>query len=133
VLGNPDGRASLGSSSRHVILLRERWQLYTVALTFNLALLISSAVRVARKFLISGRVQGVGFRWFTESAAARDGLHGWVRNLPDGRVEAQAEGEADAVERFERALRRGPAGARVDAVEVESVMPTGRDTGFSVT
>jgi acylphosphatase len=90
-------------------------------------------VRVARKFLISGRVQGVGFRWFAESAAARDGLHGWVRNLPDGRVEAQAEGEADAVERFERALRRGPGAARVDEVDVESVMPTGRDTGFSVT
>jgi len=90
-------------------------------------------VRVARRFLISGRVQGVGFRWFAESAAARDGIHGWVRNLPDGRVEAHAEGEADALERFERALRHGPPSARVEAVDVDSVMPTGRDTGFSVT
>ena len=90
-------------------------------------------MRTARRFLISGRVQGVGFRWFAESAAARDGLHGWIRNLPDGRVEAHAEGDADALERFEGALRHGPPGARVDDVEVDAVMPTGRDTGFSVT
>jgi len=49
-----------------------------------------SDLRVARRFLISGRVQGVGFRWFTEAAASREGLHGWVRNLPDGRVETTA-------------------------------------------
>jgi acylphosphatase len=89
-------------------------------------------VRLARRFVISGRVQGVGFRWFTESAAAREGLHGWVRNRPDGSVEAQAEGDADALERFERALRHGPPAARVDAVEVDAVAPTGRDTGFAV-
>ena len=47
----------------------------------------------ARRYLISGRVQGVGFRFFAESAAMREGLHGWVRNLPDGRVEIAAEGE----------------------------------------
>jgi acylphosphatase len=89
-------------------------------------------VRVARRFLISGRVQGVGFRWFAESAAAREGVHGWVRNLPDGRVEAHGEGDAEALERFERALRHGPPAARVETVEVDSVVPTGRDTGFSV-
>jgi acylphosphatase len=90
-------------------------------------------VRVARRFRLSGRVQGVGFRYFAESVAAREGLHGWVRNLPDGSVEAEAEGDADAVERFERALRHGPPAARVDEVRVDSVNPTGRDTGFSVT
>jgi acylphosphatase len=90
-------------------------------------------VRVARRFVISGRVQGVGFRWFAHSAAARDGLHGWVRNLPDGGVEAQVEGDAEAVERFERAVRQGPPGARVDDVEVDAIAATGRDTGFSVT
>ena len=90
-------------------------------------------MRVARRFTISGRVQGVGFRWFAESAAAREGLHGWVRNLPDGRVEAEAEGDADAVDRFERALRHGPPAARVETVDVDAVVPTGRDTGFSVT
>ncbi len=89
-------------------------------------------MRVARRFLIGGRVQGVGFRYFTQAAAARDGLHGWVRNLPDGRVEASAEGEAEALERFERAVRHGPPGARVEAVEVEDMVPTGRETGFSV-
>jgi len=88
-------------------------------------------VRVARRFLISGRVQGVGFRWFTREVADREGLHGWVRNLPDGRVEAHAEGDADALERFEHALRHGPRGARVDDVDVDSLPPTGRDTGFS--
>jgi len=90
-------------------------------------------VRVARRFLITGRVQGVGFRYFAELAALREGLHGWIRNRPDGSVEAQAEGEADAMERFERALRHGPPTARVDDVRVDSLNPTGRDTGFSVT
>jgi acylphosphatase len=90
-------------------------------------------VRTARRYIISGRVQGVGFRWFTQAAAARENIHGWVRNLPDGRVEAGAEGEADAMERFERALRHGPPGARVDRLEIEHTVPGGRDTGFTVT
>jgi acylphosphatase len=90
-------------------------------------------MRIARRYLINGRVQGVGFRWFAESAASREGLHGWVRNLPDGRVEAMAEGDAEAIERFERALRHGPPAARVDDVEVDDRVPTGRDTGFTVT
>jgi acylphosphatase len=89
-------------------------------------------VLVARRYVISGRVQGVGFRWFAESAAAREGVHGWIRNLPDGRVEAQAEGDAEALERFERALRHGPPAARVETVDVDALMPTGRHTGFSV-
>jgi acylphosphatase len=90
-------------------------------------------LRVARRFLISGRVQGVGFRWFAADIAAREGLHGSVRNLPDGRVEAVAEGDAEAVERFERALRHGPPAARVEDVEVDDIAPGGRDTGFTVT
>jgi acylphosphatase len=90
-------------------------------------------MRIARRFLINGRVQGVGFRWFAQSVASREGLHGWVRNLPDGHVEAMAEGEAEAIERFERALRHGPPAARVDEVEVDDRVPTGRDTGFTVT
>jgi acylphosphatase len=89
-------------------------------------------MRVARRFLISGRVQGVGFRFFAEALAQREGLHGWVRNLPDGRVEASAEGEIEAVERFERAVRHGPPGARVDSLEVDEVVPTGRERGFAV-
>jgi len=95
--------------------------------------LLSSPVRVARRFLITGRVQAVGFRYFALETAEREGVHGWVRNLPDRRVEALAEGDAEAIERFERALRHGPPGARVDHVEVEDRLPAGRDTGFSVT
>ena len=75
-------------------------------------------MRVARRFLISGRVQGVGFRWFAKDAAAREGVCGFVRNLPDGRVEAFVEGDAEAVTRVEMALRRGPGGARVETVNV---------------
>ena len=89
-------------------------------------------MRVARRYLISGRVQGVGFRYFTEAAAAREGLHGWVRNLPDGRVEIDVEGEAEAVERFERHVRHGPAGARVSKVDVDESVPQRRESGFSV-
>jgi len=90
-------------------------------------------VRLARRYLISGRVQGVGFRYFAQSMAAREGIHGWIRNLPGGGVEAFAEGESEALERFERAIRHGPSGARVDDVDVEGTVPTGRDSGFTVT
>jgi acylphosphatase len=87
---------------------------------------------IARRFLIGGRVQGVGFRFFTEAQAAVEGVHGYVRNLPDGRVEAVIEGDEESLERVERALRRGPAAARVDSFVVEPVVPTGRAIGFSI-
>ena len=90
-------------------------------------------MRVARRFVVSGRVQGVGFRYFTQDTALREGVTGWVRNLPDGRVEALLEGDADAVTRVERALRKGPRGARVDRVYVDDENPTGLYTTFSVT
>lgn len=89
-------------------------------------------MRVARRFLISGRVQGVGFRYFAEAVARREGLHGWVRNLPDGRVEALAEGEAEAIERFERAIGHGPPGARVERLDVDHTDPGGREPGFTI-
>jgi acylphosphatase len=87
----------------------------------------------ARRYMISGRVQGVGFRYFSQDAAARENIHGWARNLPDGRVEVMAEGEAEDVQRFEQALRQGPRGARVEQLEIEHTVPAGRDTGFSIT
>ncbi len=90
-------------------------------------------MRVARRLMISGRVQGVGFRWFTWDAASRDGITGWVRNLPDGRVEALVEGERDAVTRMERSLRSGPASARVEQVVVDDEDATGAFTDFSIT
>ena len=89
-------------------------------------------MRVARRYVIDGRVQGVGFRWFTHDTAAREGIHGWVRNLADGRVEVMAEGEAAAVDRLEAAIRRGPASARVERVDVEDHAPAGRVTGFEI-
>ena len=87
---------------------------------------------VAKRFLIAGRVQGVGFRFFAEAQAAVEGVHGYVQNLADGRVEALVEGDEESVERVERALRRGPPGSRVDSVEVEDVAPSRRATGFSI-
>jgi acylphosphatase len=89
-------------------------------------------MRVARRLIIGGRVQGVGFRYFTREAAARESVTGWVRNLPDGRVEAHVEGESDAVTRVERAIRQGPRGARVDEVEVATEEPSGAYRGFEV-
>ena len=66
---------------------------------------------------ISGRVQGVGFRWFTREEARRLGLSGWVTNLPTGDVEVAAGGEAASLLRLRRALEVGPTGAGVVAVE----------------
>ena len=88
-------------------------------------------MRVARRYLIGGRVQGVGFRYFAADAAAREGIVGWVRNLPDQRVEVAAEGDADAVDRFERAIRHGPPAARVEAFDVTDNVPSGA-TGFTI-
>jgi acylphosphatase len=87
---------------------------------------------VAKRYLVSGRVQGVGFRYYVQDHAAVEGVHGHVRNLPDGRVEVLVEGDDESVLRVERALRRGPSGARVDDVVVERAVPSGRATGFSV-
>ena len=87
---------------------------------------------VARRYVIAGRVQAVGFRYFTEAAAAREGILGWVRNMPDGRVEVSAEGDAEALDRFERRLRHGPPHARVERVDVDDMVPTGRETGFTI-
>ena len=89
-------------------------------------------MRIARRLLISGRVQGVGFRYFASDAAAREGVTGWVRNLPDGRVEAYLEGETEAVTRVERALGNGPRGARVDLVDVETEPASGTYAEFTI-
>ena len=87
--------------------------------------------RVARAAVVSGRVQGVGFRWSARAQAERLGVSGHVRNLADGRVEAQFEGDADAVAAFEGWLRRGPSGARVDRVVAADREVTGA-RGFRI-
>jgi acylphosphatase len=71
----------------------------------------------AKRFFISGRVQGVGFRFFAEREAAKLGVGGYVRNLFDGRVEVYAIGAVAQIEVLKSALRRGPAMAAVDRVE----------------
>lgn len=73
------------------------------------------------RYLVHGRVQGVGFRWFVWREAERLGLRGKARNLPDGAVEVIAEGPEKALEELERSLGRGPAMARVERVEKHDV------------
>ena len=85
----------------------------------------------ARRWLVSGRVQGVGFRHFTTAQARKLGLTGTVANLADGRVEVEAAGGREALAELERRLRRGPQGARVRDVEGEDVDDAGWD-GFEV-
>ncbi len=80
---------------------------------------------------ISGRVQGVGFRFFVERAARRYGVDGLVRNLPDGRVEVIAEGDKEMLEAFLNELRRGPAGADVVGLQAAWEIPEGL-TGFRI-
>lgn len=78
---------------------------------------------VVRHVMIRGRVQGVGYRDFTERAALSRGLAGWVRNRRDGAVEAVFAGPADVVAAVIEACRRGPPGARVDAIEERQGTP----------
>ena len=89
--------------------------------------------RVTRRYLVSGEVQGVGFRWFVHRHAARLRLSGWAQNLSDGRVEVVASGSDDALAGLEGVLRQGPAGARVTALDITELPPVavGR-SGFDI-
>lgn len=89
-------------------------------------------MKVARKFIISGQVQGVGFRFFTQRAAARHQVLGYVRNLEDGRVEALAEGDAGAVEDFKHDLTAGPTYSRVEHIEEEVLDPDNLYSSFRI-
>ncbi|GMU43372.1 MAG: acylphosphatase [Xanthomonadales bacterium] len=84
-----------------------------------------------RRFLVSGRVQGVGYRAATRQQAQALGLHGHARNLADGRVEVLAQGEPDALAKLESWLWRGPPLARVDAV-IGADVETQSLAGFSI-
>jgi acylphosphatase len=81
--------------------------------------------------LVSGRVQGVGFRCSCCHEARRLGLSGWVRNNPNGEVEVWAEGDKEKLETFLQWLRRGPPGARVDQVRYDMRRPAG-SRGFGI-
>lgn len=83
---------------------------------------VSDTIRT-RRFLVAGRVQGVGFRYFVYREAQRLALSGFVRNLGDGRVEVVASGDEGALNRLEALLWRGPVMANVTMVEVEETQP----------
>jgi len=87
---------------------------------------------VARRFLIRGEVQGVGYRFFAQRAAARHQVVGYVRNCADGTVEALVEGSANSVEAFKHDLATGPQWAVVKQVEEISLEPTGRYSMFRI-
>jgi acylphosphatase len=101
-------------------------------LTRDFGKISGQAVMRARKFWISGQVQGVGYRFFAVRVARELGLKGWVRNLPDGRVEAFAAGPARLLEDFEARLRQGPRAGEVRGVEVEDCSSDARIEGFDI-
>jgi acylphosphatase len=91
-----------------------------------------SGETIARRFLISGEVQGVGYRYFAQRSSARHQVKGYVKNLPDGRVEVWAEGSPRAVNEFRMDLAAGPAYSHVTGIEELVVEPTGRYSTFRI-
>lgn len=87
---------------------------------------------IARRFLISGRVQGVGYRFFAQRSSAKHQVRGYVKNLEDGRVEALAEGDAKAVEAFKHDLAAGPAYSKVGEIEELVIEPSGLYSAFRI-
>ena len=87
--------------------------------------------KIAKRIRVIGRVQGVFFRAWTRDEAQTLGIDGWVRNCSDGSVEAQLEGDQEAIEELVDLMREGPPGARVEGVEVEESDPEGL-SGFEV-
>ena len=83
--------------------------------------------------VVTGRVQGVGYRWFAVRAAERLGLTGWVRNLEDGGVELAAEGSRDRLEQLVDELRRGPRASQVEDVSSQWLEASGEFAGFQAT
>lgn len=92
----------------------------------------SDAPQRRAHWLLAGRVQGVGFRWFVQRTAGRHGIDGDVRNLADGRVEVRAAGDAERLAAFLDDVRQGPPGGRVDGVEQLDPDPDLRFDGFDI-
>jgi acylphosphatase len=89
--------------------------------------------RQAVRWLITGRVQGVGFRWFAQRQAEQMGITGWVRNLPDGRVEVAGRGAGPALDQFDQSLRRGPRFSHVERVDKTNIQHEDVDSkSFSI-
>lgn len=93
---------------------------------------MSEKTTEARRFLVRGRVQGVGFRWFVEREAHMLGIAGWVRNKSDGSVEVLAIGSRDQLLGLRSRLRQGPRAARVDDVEESQAKPVPGLTSFRI-
>ena len=89
-------------------------------------------MKAARRFWVEGIVQGVGFRYYTYRIARELGVCGYVRNLPDGRVEVYAEGTPEQLATLRRYLHRGPPAAVVERVVEEPAEPTGTWTAFEI-
>ena len=89
-------------------------------------------MRVGRRFLIAGLLQGVGFRFFARSAATREGLSGTVANLAGGLVEFCAEGDREALDRFERGLHQGLPGAEVQSATASWIHPERYPSAFTI-
>ncbi|MGN8224254.1 acylphosphatase [Gracilimonas sp. BCB1] len=85
-----------------------------------------------KHIFISGRVQGVGFRHFTKTRARSLGVNGWVRNLPDGRVEAVFQGDEQLVDQLIEKCKKGPRSAYVQSIEVEEDTGEEAYTSFDV-
>lgn len=88
--------------------------------------------REALHAYVHGRVQGVGFRYFTQMTARQLEITGWVRNRMDGSVEVRAEGSAEALASFRDYLHQGPPSAHVERVDLRTAEPEGSFSGFSV-
>jgi acylphosphatase len=95
-------------------------------------LILVSAPTEARRFVVRGRVQGVGFRWFVEREAHMLGIAGWVRNNPDGSVEVLAMGTRNQLSGLRSRLQQGPRAARVDHVEELESRPVQGLTSFRI-
>ncbi len=87
---------------------------------------------IARQYFISGLVQGVGFRFFAQRAAARHQVRGYIKNLADGRVEALIEGEEKSVRDFADDLAAGPNYSRVENIEEIVLEPSGLYSAFRI-
>lgn len=87
---------------------------------------------IRKHILVHGRVQGVGFRYYTQGVARKLGILGWVRNRPDKTVEIDAQGEAKALNRFLAAVRKGSSASRVDRIQTAEKKTTGSFRTFEI-
>ncbi len=87
---------------------------------------------IALRIYVSGTVQGVGYRAFTKRLAQSYGLTGWVKNLPDGRVEVFVQGDKDVIWDFLKQLWEGPTAGRVDSMEILKEVPSHEERDFTI-